>query len=136
MTALIDNQTSTRCLYEHSGGANGCLNLFKPKLAVDGLLERLKVRLVAKRFHQEVGVGYLETYSPIFHPATIRVVLTIAPIQGWEVCQYDVDNAFLDGNFTETVYMEQPPRFHDPRSPSHVCELRKAPNGLKHAPRA
>lgn len=35
---------------------------FRPKINVDGELDRLKARFVAQGFNQEEGIDYLETY--------------------------------------------------------------------------
>ncbi|GAA0138279.1 hypothetical protein LIER_00056 [Lithospermum erythrorhizon] len=54
----------------------------------------------------------------------------------WSIRQVDIQNAFLHGSLTETVYMMQPPGFVDTRFPNHVCGLHKSVYGLKQSPRA
>lgn len=114
----------------------GCKWVYKIKRRADGSLEQYKAQLVAKGFHQEEGVDYFETFSPVVRPTTIRLVLTLALSYGWPLQQLDVHNAFLNGTLQETVYMAQPPGFEDPSKPAHVCRLSKAIYGLKQSPRA
>ena len=46
----------------------------------------------------------------------------------------DVNNAFLNGDFVETMYMAQPEGFVNAATATHVCRLRKSLHGLKQTP--
>lgn len=54
----------------------------------------------------------------------------------WIIKQVDGNNAFLNGDLTEDVYICQPEGFVDSQKPNHVCKLKRALYGLKNALRA
>lgn len=108
----------------------GCKWVFRVKRNHHGSIDCFKVRLVAKGHNQREGLDYNKTFSPVVKPATIRTVLIVIVIQGRLLTQLDVNNAFLRGELTETVYMVQLLGFKDASEPNHVCRL------LKQAPRA
>ena len=114
----------------------GCKWVFKVKENPDGSVHKYKARLVAKGFHQVAGFDFTETFSPVVKHTSIRVILTIALSYGWSIRQIDVNNALLNGDLHEEVYMAQPPGFEDPQHPHLVCRLHKSLYGLKQAPRA
>lgn len=64
------------------------------------------------------------------------MVLNLVVSRGWSLHQLDVNNTFLQGHFSEDVFMAQPPNFLDHDIPTHVCKLPKTIYGLKQAPRA
>lgn len=78
---------------------------FRIKPNADGILDKLKARLVDEGFNQEEGIYYLDTYSVVVKTATVSLVIHVATIQQWKIKQMEVNSAFLHGELTETVYM-------------------------------
>jgi hypothetical protein len=134
--ALLKNQTWKLVPPVKAKNVVGCKWVFRIKRKADGSIDRYKARLVAKGFHQQPGVDFSETYSPVVKPTTVRLVLSLAISSRWTLRQIDIQNAFLHGFLDEKVYMSQPPGFSHPQFPNHVCLLQKAIYGLKQAPRA
>ena len=114
----------------------GCKSVYKLKFNSNGSINRYKTRLVAKGFHQQYGVDFEETFSPIIKPPTVRIILSLAIQFDWPLRQLDVRNAFLHGHLREEVYMVQPFGYVDPSCPNYVCRLWKSLYGLKQAPKA
>jgi hypothetical protein len=114
----------------------GCKWVYKLKHNSDGSIARYKARLVEKGFHQQQGIDFDETFSPVIKPPTVRLILSLAVSLQWPLRQLDVKNAFLHGTFKEEVYMTQPQGYSDPTHPNLVCKLHKFIYGLKQAPQA
>uniref|UniRef100_A0A2N9FZ58 Reverse transcriptase Ty1/copia-type domain-containing protein n=1 Tax=Fagus sylvatica TaxID=28930 RepID=A0A2N9FZ58_FAGSY len=66
--ALLKNQTWQLVPPHSSQNLIGCKWVFRTERKADGSVERHKARLVAKGFHQQPGVNYDETYSPVVKP--------------------------------------------------------------------
>ncbi|KAG8496312.1 hypothetical protein CXB51_009046 [Gossypium anomalum] len=135
--ALLRNNTWDLVPLPANRRVVGCKWVFKLKRHSDGTIARYKGRLVVKCYLQEAGIDFHETFSPVVKPTIIRVVLALAVKFGWQLRQVDINNAFLNGNLSEEIYMVQPPGFEQQHGgPNLVCRLKKALYGLKQAPRA
>lgn len=100
---------------------------FQGKYKADGSLNRYKARLVARGFQQNTGIDYFNTFSPVIKPLTLRIMFSLAVTYDWKVQRVDINNAFLNGQLKETVYIQQHKGFQNETKPLHVCKLNKAP---------
>jgi hypothetical protein len=83
LRALHSNDTWSLVPFAPSMNVVGSRWVYKIKRHADGCVDRYKARLVARGFTQQEGVDYLETFSPVIKPTTIRLVLTIVVTYGW-----------------------------------------------------
>jgi hypothetical protein len=135
-SALLTNKTWDLLPRPPQGNVVTGKWVFKHKFNPDGTLERSKARRVLRGFTQRPGIDFAETFSPVVKPATVRTVLSLALSCSWHVHQLDVNNAFLQGTLSETVYCAQPAGFEDSAHPDFVCRLNRSLYDLKQAPRA
>lgn len=97
---------------------------------------KYKARLVARGFMQKKGIDFNEVFVPVTRLETMRLLLALAPKQGWQVHHLDVKSAFLNGELLEEVYVTQLVGFEKENKEHKVCRLLKALYGLRQAPRA
>lgn len=107
--------------------------VFKIKRDEAGVVVRHKARLVAKGCSQRYGVDYVETYSPVVRHTSLRFLTALAVKNGLKIDQMDAVTAFMQGELTEEIYIEQPEGFND--GTNKVCKLNRAINGLKQSGR-
>lgn len=105
--------------------------VFCVKCHVDDIVERYKGYLVVKGFHQRLSVDFFKTFSLVVKPIIVCLVLCITLMNNWPIRQLDFNNAFLNGELLEDVYMSQLVGFVDTDKPTYVCKLQKAIYGLK-----
>lgn len=69
--ALLANNTWTLMPLPPPRKSIGCKWVFRTKENPDGSVNKFKVRLVAKGFHQQFRFDYNKTFSPLVKPVTI-----------------------------------------------------------------
>jgi hypothetical protein len=105
--------------------------VFKNKQGEDGEVVRNKTRFVAQGYSQIERLDFGETFAPIAHLETIRILLVFVASKGFKLYQMDVKSIFLNGVIQEEVYVRQPPGFESPKYLDRVYKLSKALYGLK-----
>jgi len=90
-----------------------CKWTFKLKHDYTGAISRYKARLVAKGFSQIPGIDFTETFAPVVCLETFRLLMAIAARYQLEIHVMDVIGAYLNGELSETIYMQQPPGYED-----------------------
>lgn len=88
---------------------------------------------MARGYDQREGIDYHETFSLVARFASIRLILSDACQNNYHIATFDIKTAFLNGNLSENVYMNQPKGFED--GTRRVCKLIKSIYGLKQAPK-
>nr|GEW22391.1 hypothetical protein [Tanacetum cinerariifolium] len=144
LKALDDNGTWELTSLPTGKKAIGSHWIYKTKLKVDGNVERKTLRLVVNGNNQRHGADYQETFAPVDKMLTLRSLLAVAPLKGWDTCQMDVSNAFLHANLMEDVYIKPPLGYIvkgqkvssvNSLDLTLVCKLKKSLYGRKQAPR-
>nr|GEX46323.1 hypothetical protein [Tanacetum cinerariifolium] len=110
--------------------------LWKNKKDEDQTVICNKARLVAKRYAQEEGIDFKESFAPVVRLEAVRIFIAYSAHESFLIYQMDMKTAFLNGPLKEEVYVAQPDGFVNLDHPEKVYRLRKALYGLKQAPRA
>jgi hypothetical protein len=110
--------------------------IFKTKLNKNGKIDKCKARLVAKRYAQQYRIDYMEVYAPMIRLDTIRLIIALAAQEGWSIFQFDVKSAFLHGELSKEVFVQQPQGCEKKGEEHKVYKLNKSLYGLKQASQA
>lgn len=107
----------------------------KRKLNLDGNLNKLKARLVARGFDQREGIKYQDTFAPSSSQESLKAFLTYNGIRDRDVIKLDIVGAFLYGKLDKVVYLGQPEEYVDADHPDNAWQLNKSLYGLKQSAR-
>lgn len=103
LAALEENGTWIVTDLPKGKTAIDCKCLYKIKYNPDGAVDRLKACLLILGCRQKYGIDYKETFAPVAKMTTVRALLAVAALKGWNTCQMDVTNAFLYGGLHEVA---------------------------------
>ena len=114
-----------------------CHFVFDLKRHADGSIEKFKARLVADGNTQRYGVDFDRVFSTVVKMSTVRLALAIAAANDYELSSVDINQAYLQGNLEEPLYMRMPPGLPRQDKGGHklIAKLRRSLYGLKQAGR-
>jgi len=133
LTALIANGTWETVTPPKDANIVTSKWVFKAKMHIDGTLDKLKARLVARGFSQMFGIDYEDTFAPTIRFDTLRLFLVLVALEDLECHQVDVNNAFTESFLKEVIYMAPPPGVELP--PGQALRILRSLYGLKQAAR-
>lgn len=109
--------------------------VFKTKYDQNNDPEKLKARLVVRGHTQREGVDFDEVFAPVARYESIRALLAASVNDEMYVHQMDVVTAYVQGELSDEIYMEQPEMYIKQGEESKVCKLLKPLYGLKQSGR-
>jgi len=109
--------------------------VYKIKRNQSGEIEKYKARLVARGHTQEKGIDYEEVFAPVARYEAIRALLAASVKEELYVDQMDVVSAYVQGELSDEVFMEQPEMFIEEDQEDMICKLNKPLYGLKQSGR-
>jgi len=112
-SSIIENKTFKIVDRPKDKNVIGSRVVLCEKLKADGTVERKKARLVAKGYNQRQGEDFNETFAPVVRMSTIRTLMALAVEHDLEIHQLDVTTAFLNGDLTESIFMDVPENFEE-----------------------
>jgi len=86
---------------------------FRKKRKPSGEVTRYKSRLCVRGDLQKAQGDYTidETFAPVVEWMTVRLMFTLALVEGWHTASIDFKNAFTQAKLPEPIYLDLPPGF-------------------------
>nr|GFA84105.1 retrovirus-related Pol polyprotein from transposon TNT 1-94 [Tanacetum cinerariifolium] len=70
-----------------------------------------KARLVAKRYAQEEGINFEDSFALVARLEAVRIFISYVAHKSFPIYQMDMKTEFLNGPLKEEVYVAQPDGF-------------------------
>ena len=82
--------------------------VYTRKVDEHGWVVQTKSRLVARGLKQREGVDFSERFSPTVSSSCVRLLSAIACECDLDLCHLDVDQAFIQSDLEEDVFLRLP----------------------------
>ena len=82
--------------------------VYTGKVDEHGWVVKAKSRLVARGFKQREGVDFSETFAPTLSSSCVRLLSAIACECDLDLCHFDVDQALVQSDLEEDVFLRLP----------------------------
>ena len=79
----------------------------------------MQARLVMDCSRAQIGVDVFNTYAPVINFSTVRLFISLAFGNNWEIIHLDISVAFTNANAEEETYVRFPKSFPDDLFPGH-----------------
>ena len=106
--------------------------VFKVKYNTDGSVNKYKARLCARGFTQLKGTDYNDTWAPTGRYNSLRLFLTLAAYNNFDIHVIDAISAFLNSKLDTPIFMKIPKGF--PHFSEKFWRLNNTLYGLKQSP--
>ena len=90
---------------------------------------------MVKGFNQQLGVDFVDTYSPIAKFTSNRIIMSVVARMDLELHQLDVKKTFLNSELKEDIFMLQPQGFEIKGHEDKVYKLKRSLYRLKQSSR-
>lgn len=94
-----------------------------------------KARWVIFGNHQIHGLDFFDTYASVGKSDSLRILLSIASTEGWDILQFNIVTAFLNGDMKDMVHCRQVRGFRDKNHPEQVWQLNRSLYGSRQGAR-
>ena len=115
------------------------LILLKRKRDQFGEITKHKARLVMDGSRAQIGVDVFDTYAPVIDYSTVRLLISLAFGNNWELFHWDISVAFTNAKAEEETYVRFPKSFPEGLFPGYkggtIARLRRNLYGSKSAPK-
>ena len=102
---------------------------------INGKYDKHRARIVALGYQQKQGIDYFENFSPTASQVTVRFIMAMTAIKGWDSADLDATCAFICAPLPENEQIYMKPIEGFPLPEGKCLKLVKSAYGLVQAPR-